>query len=159
MTQLLIEDPGSVSQIYTKNMRLTADPFTGDPALPWHQPVSLQANPHYHAVKDDRFELVLALSIQLRQDQSSCAEIAIDQAGLFVLPSKTPEQIEAQLYGMGCDLLFGYAGVHINEILTQADWPPVYLFHVNFAQCYHRFRQNRIEHPESTQPFFIQVQP
>ncbi len=159
MTQLLIEDPGSVSQIYTKNMRLTADPFTGDPALPWRQPVSLQANPHYHALKDDRFELVLALSIQLQQDQSSRAEIAIDQAGLFVLPNRTPEQIEAQLYGVGCDLLFGYAGVHINEVLTQADWPPIYLLQVNFAACYHRFRQNRIEHPEATQPFFVQVQP
>ena len=76
-----------------------------------------------------------------------------------MLPNRTPEQIEAQLYGVGCDLLFGYAGVHINEILTQADWPPVYLLHVNFAECYQRFRQNRIENPETTQPFFIQVQP
>ena len=62
-------DQNNSAQIYTKNLRLTADPFTGDPALPWRQPVSLQANPHYHSLKDDRFELVLALSIQLQQDQ------------------------------------------------------------------------------------------
>jgi preprotein translocase subunit SecB len=53
------------------------------------------------------FELVLALNIQLQQDQQTHAEIIIDQAGLFVLPNRTPEQIEAQLYGIGCDLLFG----------------------------------------------------
>ena len=159
MIHIPADDPDSVLQIYTKNLCLTADPFTGDLALPWRQPVSLQANPHYRPLKDDRFELVLALSIQLQQDQLSRAEIVIDQAGLFVLPNRTPEQIEAQLYGAGCDLLFGYAGVHINEVLTQADWPPVYVLQVNFAECFQRFRQNRIEHPEATQPFFIQVQP
>ncbi len=152
-------DQTHLTQIYIKNLRLTADLFTGDLALPWRQPVSLQANPHYHALKDDRFELVLTLSIQLRQDHSSCVEIVIDQAGIFVLPNRTLEQIEAQLYGVGCDLLFGYAGVHINEVLTQADWQPVYLLQVNFAECYQRFLQNRVEHPDSIQPFFIQVQP
>ncbi len=159
MIPVSTDEKSCILQIHTKNLRLTADPFIGDPALPWRQPVSLQANPHYHSLKEDRFELVLALSIQLRQDHSSRAEIVIDQAGLFVLPNRTPEQIEAQLYGVGCDLLFGYAGVHINEVLTQADWPPVYLLQLNFAECYQRFLQNRIEHPDSIQPFFIQVQP
>ena len=158
MTQLPVDNQGCLSQIYSKNLRLTADPFVGDLALPWRQPVSLQANPYYQALKDGRYELILTLSIQL-QDQTSKAEITLDQAGLFVLPPMTPEQIEAQLYGVGCDLLFGYAGVHINEILTQADWPPVYLLNVNFAECYQRFRQNRIKNPKTTQPFFIQVQP
>ena len=159
MIPVSTDEKSCILQIHTKNLRLTADPFIGDLAFPWRQPVSLQANPHYHALKDDRFELVLALSVQLQQDQSSCAEIVIDQAGIFVLPNRTLEQIEAQLYGVGCDLLFGYAGVHINEVLTQADWPPVYLLHVNFAECYQRFRQNRIKNSDATQPFFIQVQP
>ena len=70
MIHLPAGDPGSLSQIYTKNLRLTADQFIGDPALPWRQPVSLQANPHYHPLKDSRYELVLTLSIQL-QDQAS----------------------------------------------------------------------------------------
>ncbi len=157
MIPLPTGDLGSPSQIYIKNLRLDAGKFIGDPTRPWSQSVSFQANPHYHSLKDSRFELILALSIQLHQSPQSQATIAIDQAGVFVLRQMTPEQIEAQLYGAGCDLLLGYARVHINDLLAEAGWPQVYLLHVNFAECYRRFRHGRLEHSDSLQPFLVQV--
>lgn len=44
----------------------------------------------YHPLKDSRFELVLALSIQLHQGQPSQAAIALNQAGIFVLWQMAP---------------------------------------------------------------------
>lgn len=160
MILLPTDDPGFLLQIYTKNLRLIADKFIGDATLPWNQPVSLQANPHYQALKDGRFELVLTLNIQLLHgDQGSRAKVALDQAGIFMLPPMTPEQIEVQLYSAGCPLLFSYAGVHVNDLLTQAGWPPLYLLPLDFAECYRQFQQNRTEHSHSQHPFAIQVQP
>lgn len=152
-----MNDQGSLSQIYTKNLGLTANQFTGDSTQPWRQPVNLQVSPHYQALNNDRYELILTLSIQLHHNpQGHKAKIALDQAGIFILPSMTAEQIEMQLYSIGCPLLFSYAGVHINDVLTQAGWPPLYLLPLDFAQCYRQFCQSRRKHADAHYPFIIQ---
>lgn len=148
-----------IVQTYMKNVRLTARALMADQISGWNPQISLQANPRYQLLSENRYEVILALQIQCQQAGKPLAEIYVEQAGLFVLTDLSPEQQQAVLYGIGCNALYGFIGVHVNYLLAQAELPPVYLAPLDFVSLYQRFRQQQAGHTQPQVPFAVFFDP
>ena len=99
--------------------------------------------PKKGSLGNERTEVILALQINAQQDNKPVFEIYFEQAGLFTITTEDSQQREMVLYGTCSNFLFPYAGVMINQILTQSSLQPVYLAPLDFIQLYRQHQQQQ----------------
>jgi protein-export chaperone SecB len=109
----------------------------------WNPKIDFRANPRLNEIGNERTEVILALQINAQQENKPVFEIYFEQAGLFTITTEDPQQRETVLYGTCSNFLFPYAGVMINQILTQSSLQPVYLAPLDFIQLYHQHQQQQ----------------
>ena len=132
-----------IHRIYSKNQRVVIQGLPEEWTVSWNPKIDLRANPRIQEAGKDRIEVVLALQINAQQDDKPVFEIYFEQAGLFTITTEDPQQREAVLYGTCSNFLFPYAGVMINQILTQSSLQPVYLAPLDFIQLYRQHQQQQ----------------
>jgi preprotein translocase subunit SecB len=132
-----------IHRIYSKNQRIVIQGLSEDWTIAWSPKIDLRANPRIQEVGKERTEVVLALQINAQQEEKPVFEIYFEQAGLFTITTENPQQRETVLYGTCSNFLFPYAGVMINQILTQSSLQPVYLAPLDFIQLYRQHQQQQ----------------
>ncbi len=132
-----------IHRIYSKNQRVVVQGLPEDWTKAWNPKIDLRANPRLNKVGNERTEVILALQINAQQEDKPVFEIYFEQAGLFTITTEDPRQREMVLYGTCSNFLFPYAGVMINQILTQSNLQPVYLAPLDFIQLYRQHQQQQ----------------
>ena len=108
----------------------------------WKPEISLQANPQFSLLESGQHEVVLTLKVSAQQSAKSIFQIQLDQAGLFTLQNLPADQQETVVYGVCPNMLFPYAAVAVNQLLSEAGLPHVYLNPLDFVTLY-RQHQNQ----------------
>ena len=132
-----------IHRIYSKNQRVVIQGLPEEWTISWNPKIDLRANPRVQDAGNDRTEVVLALQLTAQQQDKPVFEIYFEQAGLFTITTENPQQKDEVLYGTCSNFLFPYAGVMINQILTQSSLQPVYLAPLDFIQLYRQHQQQQ----------------
>ncbi len=132
-----------IHRIYTKNQHVVIQGLPEEWTVSWNPKIDLRANPRVQYTGNDRMEVVLALQLTAQQQDKPVFEIYFEQAGLFTITTENPQQKDEVLYGTCSNFLFPYAGVMINQILTQSSLQPVYLASLDFIQLYRQHQQQQ----------------
>lgn len=132
-----------IHRIYSKNQRVAIQGLPEEWTVSWNPKIDLRANPRVQDVGNERTEVVLALQLTGQQDNKPIFEIYFEQAGLFTITTADPQQKDEVLYGTCSNFLFPYAGVMINQILTQSSLQPVYLAPLDFIQLYRQHQRQQ----------------
>ena len=123
----------AIHRIYTKNHQMMVQLTPDKLPQPWEPQMELQANPRYTLLPSGQYEITLALQIKAHQNAQPLFETYIEQAGLFTLEGIAEDKRETILYGACPNLLFPYATVTLNLLLSQAAFSPVYLAPLDFV--------------------------
>jgi preprotein translocase subunit SecB len=139
----------AIHRIYGKNQQFEVKGLpTQLQGAEWNPKIGLQANPRFITLASDQHEVVLAMQITLEQPETISFKVYLEQAGLFTLQNIPADQRETVLYGVCPNMLFNYAGVTLNQLLSNAGFPPVYLAPLDFIALY---RQHQKEQQEKQQ--------
>ncbi|MBA2650080.1 MAG: protein-export chaperone SecB [Legionella sp.] len=135
-----------IHKIYNKGQQFIIDGFTDDLTKNWNPQITLQANPRIQLLESGQYEVILTIHIKAQQIDKMLFQIQLEQAGLFTLQQVAEEQKELVLYGACSNALFPYAAVMVNQILSQAGLPHIYLNPLDFVTLYqqHQAKPNKI---------------
>ena len=147
-----------IHKIYSKNQRVVIQGLPEEWTTAWNPKIDLRANPRLNEVGSERTEVILALQINAQQEDKPVFEIYFEQAGLFTITTEDSQQREMVLYGTCSNFLFPYAGVMINQILTQSSLQPVYLAPLDFIQLYRQHHQQQQTKAQQERPDEVAVQ-
>lgn len=137
-----------VKHIYLKSQQFVVAGQPEDLSKDWRPELSLQANPRYIEQSNNQYEVIVTLNLSAQQNGKMLFQWQVDQAGLFILENMAVEQREMVLYGVCPNALFPYIGVGLNQLLSQAGLPPLYLNPLDFVQLY---RQHQTEQMNKAQ--------
>jgi preprotein translocase subunit SecB len=140
-----------IHRIYSKNQRVVIQGLPEDWIPAWNPKIDFRANPRLNEVGNERTEVILALQINAQQENKPVFEIYFEQAGLFTITTEDPHQKEQVLYGTCSNFLFPYAGVMINQILSQSSLQPVYLAPLDFIQLYRQHQHQQQQQAQAQQ--------
>jgi len=127
----------TLHQIYIKDLSLEA-PST--PQIFHEQAVEpeteLNIRNGHAALENNRFEVVLNITVHAKQGEKTIFLVELQQAGIFVINGFTPDQT-ALLLGTQCPAtLFPYARETISTLVGKSGFPPLVLQPINFESLY-----------------------
>ncbi|TNF07471.1 MAG: protein-export chaperone SecB [Gammaproteobacteria bacterium] len=104
----------------------------------WKPEISLDMDIKSNTIEDDRYEVLLTISISAHNTSSNMAafKLVVEQAALFMISGFSKEQLEEAL-GAACPaIMFPYLRETVDHMLIKGGFPPLLLAPVNFDALY-----------------------
>ena len=122
------------------------------PRLPanivWDPKFQLNMNTAAEGIAPDVHEVLLTITIEAKQGESTLYLVEVKQAGVFAVTGGTPEDLK-RLIGSFCPgVLFPYAREVVSDLITKGGFPNFLLPLVNFDALY----QQAASQPQTQQP-------
>lgn len=133
----------AIQKIYVKDLSFeapnTPDVFTEklNPAVDIH---------FANETKDlgkDQHEVVLSVTVTVKQDERNIYLVEIHQAGIFTISGFPVEHLPAILATACPNILFPYAREAVSDVVTKGGFPQMLLSPVNFDMLYAQELQRR----------------
>lgn len=103
----------------------------------WKPEIDLEINNRSHKVAEDRYEVVLTVTVKARQPGERTAFITeVQQAAVFLM-SGLDERVMHQVLGTVCpNTLFPYVREAVDSLIVRGGFPALQLAPVNFDAAY-----------------------
>ncbi len=99
------------------------------------------------ALPDDRFEVVLTITITAKVNDKTMFLAEAAQAGVFQIRN-VPQQDLGPVLGIACpNTLFPYVRETVSSVISRAGFPPVVLAPMNFEAVYQQQLQQMQQQP------------
>ncbi len=126
-----------VQKIYTKDISFESpnapDIFTDQE---WKPEVDLNLNASNQKLPNNSFEVVLKVTVTVKQKDKVAFLVEVDQAGIFGIKD-FPEAEMGPLLGSYCpNILFPYAREAVSDLVSKGGFPQLLLAPVNFDAVY-----------------------
>ena len=103
---------------------------------PWRPAVNQEISTSTSAMPDDRFEVVLTVTITGKLDDQPAFLVEVQQAGIFLIRGISEEHLR-QVLGATCpNILFPYVRELVDSLMTRGTLPPLMLPPINFDHLY-----------------------
>lgn len=135
----------AVHKTYIKGQQFVMNGMPDELLKNWNPQFSMQANPRMTALESGQHEVVLSFHASAQQREKTIFQIQLDQAGLFTLHNVPAKEKEATLLGTCANVLFPYVAVMVNQLLSQAQLPHLYLNPVDFVAFYQQHKKQQKE--------------
>jgi preprotein translocase subunit SecB len=107
----------------------------------WEPKLNLQVDTMVRPGADDRFEVILKITVEAKQNDQVAFLCEVQQAGVFVLKGFEAEA-ERQLLGVFCPgTLFPYAREQVSNLVSKGGFPALMLQPLNFDSMYEQQRE------------------
>ena len=102
------------------------------------------------ALAEDRFEVVLHISVHAKRGEDTIFLAELDQAGIFQINGYSPEETGV-LLGTQCPAsLFPYARETISSLVGKGGFPPLILQPINFEMLFARAQEQQAQQAQGT---------
>ncbi|MBA2649288.1 MAG: protein-export chaperone SecB [Legionella sp.] len=142
----------TVHKIYNKGLQFVVHGLSDELTKNWNPQISLQANPRIQLLESGQYEVILAIHLSGQQLGKAIFQIQVEQAGLFSLQQVAEEQKDIAIYGACANALFPYAAVMVNQLLSQAGLPHLYLNPMDFIALYKQHQKQAQKQEHSVEP-------
>ena len=109
----------------------------------WEPELSLDLNTTHTTLDKGVFEVVLTVTVTVKNKHSTAFLVEVQQAGIFSINGPEPEQMNHLLGSFCPNILFPYAREAITSEVARASFPQLVLAPINFDALY--FQQNNAQ--------------
>ncbi|KEA63614.1 Protein export cytoplasm chaperone protein (SecB, maintains protein to be exported in unfolded state) [Marinobacterium lacunae] len=126
----------ALKRVYLKDASLET------PAAPqvftkaWQPEVNLDINTRSTSLDEQHFEVVLSLTVTVKNEGEAAFLVEVQQAGIFLLAGLGEAEAKHTLGAFCPNLLFPYAREAIDNLASKASFPALMLAPVNFDALY-----------------------
>ncbi len=123
----------ALERIYIKDLSFESPQAPAVFQGQWQPNVQLDINSKATALSEDRFEVVLTVTVNVRgQEGARVAIVEVQQAGLFRAREIAEPQRSRMLATLCPNILFPYVRETIDSMMVRGGLPPIHLAPVNF---------------------------
>ena len=126
----------AVKRIYVKDLSFEA-PAVADMTR-WQPKVSQDLNTELSKVDDTHYEVVLKLTVTVKQEEKTAFLIEVHQAGLFLVDNVEGQQLQHMLSSACPQILFPYVREAVDSLAIRGGFPPLNLPPINFDALFAR---------------------
>lgn len=138
MTDENQQPPGgqfSLQRIYVKDLSFES-PMPINQRLQTQPSVQQDLNTQINKVGEEYYEVILQLTITVKQEDKVAFLVEVHQAGFFHIKGIEGPQLQHLLSTMCPNILFPYAREVVDNLATRGGFPPLMLPPINFDSIY-----------------------
>ena len=125
-----------IERIYLRDLSFESPEAPGVFGSGRQPQVEIDIGTRAHRLEDSRFEVVLTLTVEARDDERTLLIVELQQAGIFRVTGMD-ETTRRQVLAVACpNVLFPYARETIDQLTVKGNFPPFMLAPVNFEALY-----------------------
>jgi preprotein translocase subunit SecB len=122
----------NLQRIYLKDLSYEAPLGAKAFQKQWKPKVNQDLSTKINRLDDTHFEVVLSLTITVKDDEDTIYLVEIQQAGIFLVEGLQGQQLTAILNTHCPQILFPYARETVDSVVTRGSFPALLLPPVNF---------------------------
>ena len=150
MTESATQDPSNTGQfiiqrVYVKNLSYETNNVPAVFQQEWQPELSLDLNTQHSQLEPQIFEVVLTVTVTVKNKQSTAFLVEVQQAGIFTIQGPSDEQLAAVLATFCPSILFPYAREAITSEVARGSFPQLVLAPVNFDALYAQHQQKLLD--------------
>ena len=126
----------SMQRIYVRDLSFEAPKSPQIFRQQWEPAVSLDLNTRQKALEGDFHEVVLTLSVTVKNGDEVAFIAEVQQAGIFLIKNLDPASMSHTLGAFCPNILFPYAREALDSLVTRGSFPALMLAPVNFDALY-----------------------
>lgn len=131
----------SLQRIYVRDLSFEAPKSPQIFRQTWEPSVALDLNTKQKALEGDFHEVVLTLSVTVKNGDEVAFIAEVQQAGIFLIANLDAASMSHTLGAFCPNILFPYARESVSDAVNRAGFPPVVLAPVNFEALYQQRAQ------------------
>ncbi|MGB0466815.1 MAG: protein-export chaperone SecB [Pontibacterium sp.] len=140
----------AVQRVYIKDSSLESPNSPAVFTKQWQPEINLDMNSRTQQLGEGAYEVVLTLTITVKNDEETAFLVELQQAGIFSVSGLDEAELHHTLGAFCPNILFPYAREAIDSMVTKASFPPLMLAPVNFDALYaQQLAQQQAETAES----------
>ena len=126
----------AVQRVYIKDSSFEAPNSPEVFTQPWKPEIGLEMNTATKQLGDVAFEVVLTLTVTVKNADQTAFLVELQQAGIFTIAGLGEQELHHTLGAFCPNLLFPYAREAIDAMVVKASFPALMLAPVNFDALY-----------------------
>jgi preprotein translocase subunit SecB len=138
----------ALQRIYLKDVSFESPASPLVFTQPWQPQARIEVETRATRLADDRYEVVIFLTLTAQQDNRTVLLIEIQQAGLFLITGIDENTILQVLHVTCPTMLFPYLRETVDSLSLKGSFPPVLLAPIDFAALH---RNNLAQQPADPQ--------
>ena len=131
----------SLQRVYCKDISFETPNSPQSFLTEWKPDMNLNLNTQAQALGDDMYEVVLVVTVTVKNGESTAFLAEVHQAGIFQITGVPEEQL-SPIMGITCpNILFPFARETVADLVNRGSFPQLLLSPVNFEQLYAQHMQ------------------
>ena len=126
----------SLQRIYVRDLSFEAPKSPAIFRQQWEPSVGLDLNTRQKALENDFHEVVLTLSVTVKNGDEVAFIAEVQQAGIFLIKNLDDASMSHTLGAFCPNILFPYAREAVSDAVARAGFQPIILQPVNFEAMY-----------------------
>ena len=126
----------SLQRIYVRDLSFEAPKSPAIFRQQWEPSVALDLNTKQKGLEGDFHEVVLTLSVTVKNGEEVAFIAEVQQAGIFLIKNLDPASMSHTLGAFCPNILFPYAREALDNLVTRGSFPALMLSPVNFDALY-----------------------
>ena len=126
----------SLQRIYVRDLSFEAPKSPEIFRQEWTPSVSMDLNTRQKALEGDFHEVVLTLSVTVKNGEETAFIAEVQQAGIFLIKGLDAESMSHTLGAFCPNILFPYARETLDSLVVRGSFPALMLAPVNFDALY-----------------------
>ncbi|NER59278.1 protein-export chaperone SecB [Pseudomonas sp. MAFF212428] len=139
----------SLQRIYVRDLSFEAPKSPAIFRQQWEPSVALDLNTKQKGLEGDFHEVVLTLSVTVKNGEEVAFIAEVQQAGIFLIKNLDPASMSHTLGAFCPNILFPYAREALDSLVTRGSFPALMLSPVNFDALYAQEMQRMQEAGEA----------
>lgn len=141
-----------LQRIYVRDLSFEAPKSPAIFRQQWEPSVSLDLNTRQKGLEGDFHEVVLTLSVTVKNGEEVAFIAEVQQAGIFLIKGLDEGSMSHTLGAFCPNILFPYARETLDSLVTRGSFPALMLAPVNFDMLYAQELQRMQESGEAPTP-------
>ena len=126
----------SLQRIYVRDLSFEAPKSPAIFRQEWTPSVSLDLNTRQKQLENDFYEVVLTLSVEVKNGDEIAFIAEVQQAGIFLIKGLDASSMSHTIGAFCPNILFPYARETIDSLVVRGSFPALMLAPVNFDALY-----------------------
>ena len=130
------EQQFAIQKIYIKDVSFESPNAPAVFTEEWKPDSNLELNTNGKKLEDNVYEVVLSLTVTVKNNDKVAHLVEIQQAGIFSIAGFNDSDLSHMLGSFCPNILFPYAREAVSDIVTRGGFPQLLLSPVNFDALY-----------------------
>lgn len=139
----------AIQRIYVKDVSFEAPSAPGIFKEEWKPEMHLDIHTNSEVVQDDVHEVVLTLTVTVKNGENAAFVAEVKHAGIFTITGFDDDQLHQTLGSFCPSVIYPYAREVISDLVSRGGFPQLILAPVNFDALYAQHKSQQQEQKAS----------